>query len=221
MSQNVWTGYPVTLEGKLRIQSNSDTLYLLTNQPFAAIRLQLQGTENGELVLLDVSTSKDEHIQEPTRIIHEEKKTSDVKPDAAPRPLPSTPLPITLTHCAAQILYAPLCTMELLSDTQPGGVRLTKTIATLLPALLINAMPIGGWKLDPHHLAAIRLQNKSTARPELDPRRLQERFYVASFQRRWPGPAGSAEGITVLYLITRYQRPEQVILSEPEPEKGR
>ena len=109
--------------------------------------------------------------------------------------------------------------MEPLPGIQPEGVRLAKTITTLLPALPVNAIPISGWRLDPYHLAAIRLQNKSTTRLELDPRLLQGQFYAASFQHRWLGPAGSAEDTTVLYLITRNQRPEQAILSEPAPEK--
>lgn len=219
VDRNVRVGYPAALEGKLRIQSSNGTLYLLASQPFVATRLQLQDTENGELILLDVSASKDEHIREPLRIVHEEKKTTDAKPYAAPEPLPSTPLPVALTRYVAQMLYAPLRTVEPVPGVQPEGVRLAKTITTLLPALPVSAMPIGGWRLDPYHLAAIRLQNKSATRLELDPRQLQGQFYAASFQHRWLGPAGSAEDTTVLYLITRNYRPEQAILPEPAPEK--
>ncbi|EJA5727692.1 TIGR03749 family integrating conjugative element protein [Salmonella enterica] len=219
VDRNVRVGYPAALEGKLRIQSSNGTLYLLASQPFAATRLQLQDTENGELILLDVSASKSELIREPMRIVREEKKTPDAKPDTTPEPLPSTPLPVALTRYAAQMLYAPLRTVEPLSGVQPEGVRLAKTLTTLLPALSVNAMPIGGWRLDPYHLAAIRLQNKSATRLELDPRQLQGQFYAASFQHRWLGPAGSAEDTTVLYLITRNYRPEQAILPESAPEK--
>lgn len=169
--------------------------------------------------MLDVFASKDGHIREPMRIVREEKKTRDAKPDTTPEPLPSTPLPVALTRYAAQMLYAPLRTVEPLPGVQPEGVRLAKTITTLLPALPVNAIQIGGWRLDPYRLAAIRLQNKSTTRLELDPRQLQGRFYAVSFQHRWLGPAGSAEDTTVLYLITRKQRPEQAILPEPAPEK--
>lgn len=214
IDRNIRVGYPAALEGKLRIQSSNGTLYLLASQPFAATRLQLQDTENGELILLDVFASKDGHIREPMRIVREEKKTRDAKPDTTPEPLPSMPLPVALTRYAAQMLYAPLRTVEPLP-----GVRLAKTITTLLPALPVNAIPIGGWRLDPYRLEAIRLQNKSTIRLELDPRQLQGRFYAVSFQHRWLGPAGSAEDTTVLYLITRKQRPEQAILPEPAPEK--
>lgn len=217
VDRNVRVGYPAALEGKLRIQSSNGTLYLLASQPFTATRLQLQDTENGELILLDVSASKGERIREPMRIVREEKKTPDAKPDTIPEP--STPLPVALTRYAAQMLYAPLRTVEPLPGVQPEGVRLAKTITTLLPALPVNAIPIGGWRLDPYHLAAIRLQNKSASRLELDPRQLQGRFYAASFQHRWLGPAGSAEDTTVLYLITRHQRPGQVILPEPAPER--
>ncbi|EIV2908168.1 MAG: TIGR03749 family integrating conjugative element protein [Hafnia sp.] len=219
VDRNVRVGYPATLEGKLRIQSSNGTLYLLASQPFAATRLQLQDTENGELMLLDVSASKGGHIREPMRIVREEKKTTDAKPDAVPQSLPSTPLPVALTRYAAQMLYAPLRTVEPLPGVQPEGVRLAKTITTLLPVLPVSTIPIGGWRLDPYHLAAIRLQNKSATRLELDPRQLQGQFYAASFQHRWLGPAGSAEDTTMLYLITRNQRPEQTILPEPAPEK--
>ncbi|EDW1855048.1 TIGR03749 family integrating conjugative element protein [Salmonella enterica subsp. diarizonae] len=219
VDRNVRVGYPAALEGKLRIQSSNGTLYLLASQPFAATRLQLQDTENGELILLDVSASKSELIREPMRIVREEKKTPDAKPDTTPEPLPSTPLPVALTCYAAQMLYAPLRTVEPLPGVQPEGVRLAKTLTTLLPALPVNTMPIGGWRLDPYHLAAIRLQNKSAPRLELDPRQLQGQFYAASFQHRWLGPAGSAEDTTVLYLITRNYRPEQAILPESAPEK--
>ena len=124
-----------------------------------------------------------------------------------------------LTRYAAQMLYAPLRTVEPLPGVQPEGMRLAKTITTLLPALPVSAIPIGGWRLDPYHLAAIQLQNKSATRLELDPRQLQGQFYAASFQHSWLGPSGSAEDTTVLYLITRNQRPEQAILPEPAPEK--
>lgn len=219
VDRNVRVGYPAALEGKLRIQSSNGTLYLLASQPFAATRLQLQDTENGELILLDVSASKGGHILEPMRIVREEKKTTDAKPDVTPQSLPSTPLPVALTRYAAQMLYAPLRTVEPLPGVQPEGVRLAKTITTLLPTLPVSAIPIGGWRLDPYHLAAIRLQNKSATRLELDPRQLQGLFYAASFQHCWLGPSGSAEDTTVLYLITRHQRPEQAILPEPAPEK--
>ena len=74
VDRNVRVGYPSALEGKMRIQSSNGTLYLLASQPFAVTRLQLQDTENGELMLLDISTSKSEHIREPMRIVRDEKK---------------------------------------------------------------------------------------------------------------------------------------------------
>ncbi|AKE60101.1 TIGR03749 family integrating conjugative element protein [Citrobacter farmeri] len=219
VDRNVRVGYPATLDGKLRIQSSNSTVYLLASEPFATTRLQLQDTENGELILLDVSASKGGHIREPLRIVREEKQTTDTKPVPAPQPEPSTPLPVALTRYAAQMLYAPLRTVEPLPGVQPEGVRLAKTITTLLPALPVSATPVNGWRLDQYHLAAIRLQNKSATRLELDPQQLQGRFYAVAFQHRWLGPAGSAQDTTVLYLITRNQRTEQAVLPEPAPEK--
>lgn len=96
------------------------------------------------------------------RIVRKEKKMTDTKPDATPAPLPSTPLPVTLTRYAAQRLYAPLRAVGPLPGIQPEGMRLAKMLTTLLPALPVNTMPIGGWRLDTYHLAAIRLQNKNS-----------------------------------------------------------
>lgn len=218
VDRNVRVGYPPALDGKLRIQSSNGTLYLLASGPFATTRLQLQDTENGELILLDVSASKGEHIREPLRIVREEKKPAEAKPSAVPQPEPSTPLPVALTRYAAQMLYAPLRTVEPLPGVQPEGVRLAKTITTLLPALPLIATPVNGWRLDAYHLAAIRLQNQSATRLELDPRQLQGQFFAATFQHRWLGPAGSPEDTTVLYLITRNHRTEQAVLPEPVAE---
>lgn len=157
MDRSVWVDYLTMLGGKLHIQNSSGTLYPLASQPFAATRLQLQDAKNDELVLLDISTNKGEYIRKPVYIIHEEKRTSDTKPNVVPRSLSSTPLLVVLTRYATQMLYAPLRTVEPSPDVQLESMRLTKTIATLLPALPISTMPIGSWKLDLYHLAATRL----------------------------------------------------------------
>lgn len=153
------------------------------------------------------------------RIVCEEKETSDAKPDAAPQSLPSTPLPAAPTRYVAQVLYAPLRTAELLLGVRPEDVRLAKTIITLLPALLISAMPVDGWKLNPYHLMAIQLRSKGTIRLEPDPHQFRGRFYAASFQHCWLGPADSAGDTTMPYLITHHQRSKQAILPKLESEK--
>ena len=110
VDRNVRVGYPAALEGKLRIQSSNGTLYLLASQPFAATRLQLQDTENGELILLDVSASKGEHILEPMRIVREERKHRIQSPIQFLSPYPPRPFrsrsPAMLRRCCMP-RYAP------------------------------------------------------------------------------------------------------------------
>lgn len=53
-----------------------------------------------------------------------------------------------INRYAAQRLYAPLRAVGLLPGIQPEGMRLAKTLTTLLPALPVNTMPVGGWRLD-------------------------------------------------------------------------
>lgn len=229
INKNVRVGYPAELDGKLRIQSSGGTVYLLAKQAFASSRLQLRDVESGELILLDIQASKGKSL-EPVAlkydaVYHNSHAASSQKAPKETAPSDSTdsdavhvraPIPVTLTRYAAQLLYAPLRTVEPVAGIRRVPLHLPASITTLLPTELISAKPLSAWRLGAYTVAAIKLQNRSRARIDLDPHELQGDFLTATFQHNWLGAAGTPEDTTVVYLVSD-KRPDSAILPEPQP----
>ncbi|MDN8600306.1 TIGR03749 family integrating conjugative element protein [Citrobacter sp. S2-9] len=232
VNRNVRVGSPASLDGKLRIQSSGGTVYLRAETDFPQARLQLSDVDNGELILLDVSATKGEDI-EPLEIRYdeavyrsdagsEEEETDDGDDTGAldnAMPGPAIPLPVALTRYAAQMLYAPLRTVEPVADIAPVAVRLPAHITTLLPAEPVTTTPLAAWRLDDATVTAIKLQNRSGQRIDLDPRSLQGSFLTATFQHSWLGAYGTPEDTTVVYLVTDGGADEAILPEPPAPEK--
>ncbi|MBC8946336.1 conjugal transfer protein [Xenorhabdus indica] len=74
---------------------------------------QLQDSENGKIILLDVTAGKTD-ATEPVRIIYPNEKSTDStkEPQSQNKSQLSAPVPVALTRYAAQQLYAPLRTVE-------------------------------------------------------------------------------------------------------------
>ncbi|WP_336221636.1 TIGR03749 family integrating conjugative element protein [Citrobacter amalonaticus] len=224
VNKNVRVGYPAGLDGKLRIQSSGGTVYLKASEPFPDARLQLKDMDSGALILLDVSASDGEAL-EPVELRydnavygndatdHPAQEPDDTPPVTA---LPLAPAPVALTRYAAQMLYAPLRTVEPLAGVREVSPRLPDSITTLLPGEPVSATPLGAWQLAGDTVTAIRLQNQGAQRITLDPRSLQGDFYAATFQHPWLGASGSPEDTTVVYLVTRGVRADRAILPEPQ-----
>ena len=195
-------GLPASLAGVLRVQSAGGALYLKASEPFPATRLQLQLTDSGEVLLLDVSAAPGEQALEPVRIVLTPEAPEAPMPDADTAP-PPTPIPVALVRHAAQQLYAPLRTIEPLPGVRPVGLELGGALATLMPLDPVIATPLVAWRLADYRVTAVKLQNRTAGTVLLDPRRLQGRFYAASFQHGDLGPQGTPEDTTVVYLVTR------------------
>ncbi|WP_426576242.1 TIGR03749 family integrating conjugative element protein [Xenorhabdus stockiae] len=213
--RNVRVGFPPSLNDKLRVQSTGGAVYLKANSAFPSTRLQLQDSENGEIILLDVTAGKTD-ATEPVRIIY----TNEKQPDSAKEPQPqsqsplSAPVPVLLTRYAAQQLYAPLRTVEPVSGIQSVNLHLPASITTLYPSEPVEVTPLAGWRLHHHTVMALKLRNTAKRVIPLDPRALQGQFVTATFQHRWLGKAGTPEDTTVLYLITQGQ-PDNALNPEP------
>lgn len=192
-------GLPASLAGVLRVQSAGGALYLKASEPFPATRLQLQLTDSGEVLLLDVSAAPGEQALEPVRIV----LAAETPAAEADTPPPPTPIPVALVRHAAQQLYAPLRTVEPLPGARPVGLELDDALATLMPLDPVIATPLLAWRLADYRVTAVKLQNRTAGTVLLDPRRLQGRFYAASFQHGDLGPQGTPEDTTVVYLVTR------------------
>ncbi|EJM1221389.1 TIGR03749 family integrating conjugative element protein [Salmonella enterica] len=220
VNRNVRVGYPAELDGKLRIQSSGGTVYLRAGEDFPDTRLQLSDMDSGELILLDIRAGAGDEL-EPLELRYDDAVwrndagTTESTDAAIPvQEEPAGPLPVMLTRYAAQRLYAPLRTVEPLSGITPVPVRLSATLTTLLPSEPVTATPLAAWRLGDTTVTAIKLQNRSMSRINLDPRVLQGQFLTASFQHGWLGTHGTPEDTTVVYLVTDGSA-NNAILPEP------
>ncbi|MDP8185320.1 TIGR03749 family integrating conjugative element protein [Phocoenobacter skyensis] len=212
VDKNVKVGFPASLNKKIRIQSTGGAVYFKALEAFPLTRFQLRDMATGELILLDVEAKdKQSNPEEPIRFIYDKELSNKTIPGSqdsdhndgySENIRPQLPIPAALTRYAAQMLYAPLRTVEPLAGVQKVASKLPSKITTLLPAYSITTNPLISWKLDDYVVTAIRLQNRSQSRIDLDPRELQGRFYAATFQHNWLGGYGSTEDTTTLYLVT-------------------
>lgn len=215
VDRRVRVGVPAGVGERLRVQSAGGALYLRASEALGPTRLQVQDVDSGALLLLDVVASAaaaGEAPLEPLRIVNAEAPITGEAEQPQPR---LTPLPVVLTRYAAQMLYAPLRTVEPLPGVARVGLRDDLPLQTLLPTLPIQARALAAWRLDDHWVSAVRLSNQSPRWLELDPRALQGAFVAATFQHTTLGPVGEATDTTVVYLVTRGQGLAGALLPVP------
>ncbi|PHM35876.1 conjugal transfer protein [Xenorhabdus mauleonii] len=218
--RNMRVGVPPSLRDKLRVQSAGGAIYLKASQSFSPTRLQLQDSENGEIILLDIRTAKTAPT-EPVRLIYPDEKSgvSVEKSPSQSKTRLSAPVPVVLTRYAAQQLYAPLRTLEPVTGIHPVNLHLPAIITTLYPSAPIAISPLAGWGVKNYSVVALKLRNTAKRTITLDPRALQGQFVAATFQHRWLGAAGTPEDTTVLYLVTQGQ-PDNAFIPEPTAVKS-
>lgn len=229
VDQNVRVGMPRTLEGKLRIQSTGGALYLLANEPIEPTRLQLQNMTSGEIMLVDIAATPGQTNQpapEPVKIVAGDHPANRYgqqasAPKQAARPTAATtedgeqpleeppatrretPVPVALTRYAAQMLYAPLRTVEPVEGIAQVNINRRLDVSTLLPTLPVEASVLGAWRLDDYWVTAVKLRNTNVQPLMLDPRDLMGNFVAATFQHPYLGAQGDASDTTTVYLVTR------------------
>ncbi|MEQ4258587.1 TIGR03749 family integrating conjugative element protein [Pseudomonas syringae] len=231
VDQNVRVGLPRSLTEKLRVQSTGGAIYLYAKEAIEPTRLQLQNAKTGEIILVDIAAtaaSTDQTPLEPVKIVEGETSSAryggaatarsakattkttdsssrssdeDDEPEEVVRR--ETPVPVVLTRYAAQMLYAPLRTVEPVDGIAQVKVERNLDLATLLPTLPVKSTPLGAWRLDDFWVTAVKLQNQTAQRITLDPRELMGEFVTAAFQHPYLGSRGDASDTTTLYLVTR------------------
>lgn len=223
VDQNVRVGLPRHLVDKLRVQSTGGTLYLLAKEPIEPTRLQLQNMSTGEIMLVDIIATPGKAKQpapEPMRIVAGD-KPGDTKAaphssennsyDAAPAQ-GDTPLPVVMTRYAAQMLYAPLRTVEPVPGIAQVNLKRHLDLTSLLPTRPVEATALGAWRLEDLWVTAVKLRNTSSQPVALDPRELMGDFVTATFQHPYLGAKGDASDTTTVYLVTRdHGLPESVL----------
>lgn len=216
IDRNVRVGVPVSLAGRLRVQSAGGAVYLRASEPIEPTRLQLQDADSGALILLDIAAEAAPAGQpplEPVRIVEAEATPTRYGDQSVTAAVDGgdtqkatsreTPVPVVLTRYAAQNLYAPLRTIEPASGITSVTLKRKLPLDTLLPTLPVRARALAAWRLDGLWVTAVRLSNTSTHWLSLDPRELQGDFMTGTFQHNTLGPAGTPDDTSVVYLVTK------------------
>ena len=234
VDQNVRVGLPRHLVDKLRVQSTGGTLYLLAKEPIEPTRLQLQNMSTGEIMLVDIIATSGKSNQpalEPIKIVAGDNlaarygqlspkaedskaanRSTEQNSDAAAPAQRETPLPVVMTRFAAQMLYAPLRTVEPVPGIAQVNLKRNMDLTTLLPTRPIEARALGAWRLEDLWVTAVKLRNTSSQPVALDPRELMGDFVTATFQHPYLGAKGDASDTTTVYLVTRgHGLPESVL----------
>jgi integrating conjugative element protein (TIGR03749 family) len=214
IDRNVRVGVPASVADRLRVQSTGGAVYLRASDPIEPTRLQLQDADSGALILLDIAAEPAREGQaplEPVRIVEDAFADGRDRPQAVATDTAGasksakreTPIPVVLTRYAAQNLYAPLRTVELVRGVLRVPLNRGLNLDTLLPTLPVRAMALAAWRLEDQWVTAVRLTHTGAGWLTLDPRVLQGDILTATFQHDRLRPRGSAEDTTVAYLVTR------------------
>lgn len=245
VDQNVRVGMPPQLVGMLRVQSTGGAVYLLASQEIPPTRLQLQNVATGEIMLVDIAATPAADGQaklEPAKIVAgaapstyygdttstraptKRSGKSDEEEDVPPAPRRETPAPVALTRYAAQMLYAPLRTVEPVAGISQVRVDRTLDLSTLLPVLPVEASVLGAWRLDNSYVTAVKLRNLSAQQLTMNATELMGNFATATFQHPYLGPRGNASDTTTLYLVTQGKSLKEALLpssvSQIDPKAG-
>ena len=225
VDQNVRVGLPRHLVDKLRVQSTGGTLYLLAKEPIEPTRLQLQNMSTGEIMLVDIIATPGKANQpalEPIKIVAGDNlavrygqpspkaedskaatRSTEQNSDAAAPARRETPLPVVMTRYAAQMLYAPLRTVEPVPGIAQVNLKRDLDLTNLLPTRPVEARALGAWRLEDLWVTAVKLRNTGSQPVTLDPRELMGDFVTATFQHPYLGAKGDASDTTTVYLVTR------------------
>lgn len=233
VDQNVRVGIPPQLAGLLRVQSTGGAVYLLASQEIPPTRLQLQNVATGEIMLVDIAATLETEGQaklEPAKIVagtapathygnttsaqtSTKRSTTSEEEDVPPAPRHETPAPVALTRYAAQILYAPLRTVEPVAGISQVRVDRALDLGSLLPVLPVEASVLGAWRLDNSYVTAVKLRNLSAQQLTMNATELMGNFTTATFQHPYLGARGNASDTTTLYLVTQGKGLKEALLS--------
>lgn len=206
---------PDTVKRHVSVLAANGVLYIRAVEPFPTTRIRIQGLNNQQIYLLDITASEAAAVSDELIVMTKENTRNRSKESTAYKK--TEDWRIRLTRYAAQQLYAP----ERLVDGDSAIKRIpveSKMSVPLIRGGLIEAVPIASWQANttPRGLTvtAVRVRNLSRQSVQLqfdrsDSQQALDLSYLvrgdwltATLQHDRLGAMGDETDTTTLYLVS-------------------
>ena len=202
---------PDTVKRHVSVLAANGVLYIRAMEPFPTTRLRIQGLNDQQVYLLDITASEVAAVSDELIVMTKKNTRNRSKEATAYRTTEGWR--IRLTRYAAQQLYAP----ERLVDGDSAIKRIpveSKTSVPLIRGGLIETVPIASWQGHGLTVTAIRVRNLSRQSLQLqfdrsDSLQAPDLSYLvrgdwltATLQHDHLGAMGDEADTTTLYLVS-------------------
>lgn len=206
-SNRVRVKVPSEIQGKLSTLSNNGSVYWLADEEFESQQVLVQDKNTQQIIVINLSASKQAGSSEPLLILNGEQEPSNVGASNngnAADIVVATPQYgyDKMTKVAALHVYAPSRLITL-----PAGMNRTKvkqrTDDFLVRHHRITMKPIISFHNAGLYVTAVKLKNNEGFKVTLDPRDIRGDWLAATFQHVLLGRKGSTKDTTTVYLVSR------------------
>lgn len=202
---------PDTIKRHVSVLAANGVLYIRAMEPFPTTRLRIQGLNDQQVYLLDITASEVAAVSDELIVMTKENTRNRSKEVTAYKT--TEDWRIRLTRYAAQQLYAP----ERLVDGDSAIKRIpveSKTSVPLIRGGLIEAVPIASWQGHGLTVTAVRVRNLSRQSLQLQFDRsdslqaldlsylVRGDWLTATLQHDRLGAMGDETDTTTLYLVS-------------------
>ena len=202
---------PDTLKRHVSVLAANGVLYIRAMEPFPTTRIRIQGLNNQQIYLLDITASEAAAVSDELIVMTEENTRNRSKEATAYKT--TEDWRIRLTRYAAQQLYAP----ERLVGGDSAIKRIpveSKTSVPLIRGGLIETVPIASWQGHGLTVTAVRVRNLSRQSLQLQFDRsdslqaldlsylVRGDWLTATLQHDRLGAMGDETDTTTLYLVS-------------------
>ena len=202
---------PDTVKRHVSVLAANGVLYIRAMEPFPTTRLRIQGLNDQQVYLLDITASEAAAVSDELIVMTKKNTRNRSKEATAYRT--TEDWRIRLTRYAAQQLYAP----ERLVDGDSAIKRIpveSKTSVPLIRGGLIETVPIASWQGHGLTVTAVRVRNLSRHSLQLQFDRsdslqaldlsylVRGDWLTATLQHDRLGAMGDETDTTTLYLVS-------------------
>lgn len=202
---------PDTVKRHVSVLAANGVLYIRAMEPFPTTRIRIQGLNNQQIYLLDITASEAAAVSDELIVMTKENTWNRSKEATAYKT--TEDWRIRLTRYAAQQLYAP----ERLVGGDSAIKRIpveSKTSVPLIRGGLIEAVPIASWQGHGLTVTAVRVRNLSRQSLQLNfdqsdsshalnlSHLVRGDWLTATLQHDRLGAMGDETDTTTLYLVS-------------------